>query len=94
MDSATIAPCPFCGGSAKLLCNGPTREQIEYCIAWAQDYDVSYYCECVTQDCCATGPERPEQSDAIAAWNQRKPLAVVRVERVPFKFSANSCDGA
>ncbi len=64
-----IRECPFCGGEPDVVCNGPSVAQMQHAHAWGEDYDVSYYVQCL--GCTATSMEAAERSAAIAAWNRR-----------------------
>lgn len=67
MTDTELKPCPFCGS------------EIHNEVSGGRDEDVlvlkgSYWMNCVTCDC--DGPIRHTEAEAIAAWNQRAPIAV------------------
>jgi hypothetical protein len=61
LTETTLLPCPFSGtNNVILVCNGPTREQVQHAISWAQDYDVSFFVQC--DYCGATSQETNEEA--------------------------------
>lgn len=69
-STTTLLPCPFCGGEAHLMFIGPTIEQINHAVAWAEDIDGGIeWVEC--SECGATGPEGPDKGDGKTNWNRR-----------------------
>lgn len=64
-----LKACPFCGSRGGIVCNGPSPEQVAHCVAWAEDYDASYYVQCC--GCAATAGEAAEMMDAVNVWNRR-----------------------
>jgi len=61
--SEELKPCPFCGGRAKLWYD----DTAGYMGCKSDSY---VYCGC----CQATGSYKKSDEEAIAAWNERKPL--------------------
>lgn len=71
--STELLPCPFCGGEAKRVDNGPTKEQIQHAVSWGQDFDDGgSFIEC-TKCHASTAIHYDRAENLYSSWNDRAP---------------------
>lgn len=78
-----LAACPYCDEFAEVKINGPDAVQVAAPIASAQDWDCTYWVECVS--CGAHSADTPIRANAIAAWNRRAAAASATIVRLKAK---------
>lgn len=66
-----LAPCPFCGGRAERVDNGPSKEQIAHLISWGQDCDDGgFFIHCTKCD-ASTALHFERRENLVSSWNDR-----------------------
>lgn len=68
-----LLPCPFCGGAAERVNNGPTKAEIQTALSWGQDADDGgSFIRCTRCD-AATALYFDRRENLYTAWNDRVP---------------------
>jgi Lar family restriction alleviation protein len=71
----TLKPCPFCGGEAERLNNGPTKEQMAHALSWGGDADDGgSFIHCKRCD-ASTALHFDRRENLESSWNDRKDLS-------------------
>lgn len=66
-----LLPCPFCGGMAERVDNGPTKEQVQHAISWGQDFDDGgSFIRCTSCD-ASTALHFDRKENLVESWNRR-----------------------
>ena len=66
-----LLDCPFCGGDAERVDNGPTKEQVQHAVSWGEDLDDGgSYIRCTTCD-AATALHYDRKENLVSSWNRR-----------------------
>ena len=66
-----LLPCPFCGGVAECVDNGPTREQVQYAKSWGDDCDDGgSFIHCTVCD-ASSAIHFDRKENLVGSWNRR-----------------------
>lgn len=66
-----LLPCPFCGGPAERVNNGPTAAQVQYAVSWGEDVnDGGSFIHCTRCD-ASTALHFDRRENLVSSWNQR-----------------------
>lgn len=91
MTREILRDCPFCGGQAERVDNGPTKEQMQNALSWGQDCDDGgSFIRCTRCD-AATSIHFERRENLIASWNDRKPC--IEAERTAIADKAREFAG-
>lgn len=67
-----LLPCPFCGGRAERIDNGPTSLQVANGLSWGQDFDNGgSFIHCTRCD-ASTGIHFDRKENLYSSWNDRE----------------------
>ena len=66
-----LLPCPFCGGEAERVDNGPTKEQMQNVLSWGGDADDGgSFIRCKRCD-ASTALHFDRRENLVSSWNKR-----------------------
>lgn len=69
--SETLKPCPFCGGEAARVDNGPTAAQLANGLSWGQDFDDGgSFIHCTRCD-ASSAIHFDRKENLYSSWNDR-----------------------
>lgn len=66
-----LLPCPFCGGVAERVDNGPTQKQVAYAHSWGDDVDDGgSFIHCTRCD-ASSAIHYDRKENLVSSWNDR-----------------------
>ena len=72
-----LLPCPFCGGAAERVDNGPTKEQMQNTLSWGGDVDDGgSFIHCTRCD-ASTALHFDRRENLVSSWNERLGLVAI-----------------
>lgn len=72
-----LLPCPFCGGEAARVDNGPTKEQMQQALSWGGDADDGgSFIHCTRCD-ASTALHFDRRENLVSSWNERSGQAAI-----------------
>lgn len=72
-----LLPCPFCGGEAERVDNGPTKEQMQNVLSWGGDADDGgSFIHCKKCD-ASTALHFDRRENLVSSWNERSGQAAI-----------------